>query len=112
MREELLGIATWLEHIPGPPLFTAELAHGASRLRALAAQCGETARAPLLARIAELEGQLALAQVDGPDAKRYRWLRDNDGDAWFDAYGVLGSALVSDLVDQAVDKVMKESGDA
>ncbi|HEX4893031.1 MAG TPA: hypothetical protein VFV47_07050 [Hyphomicrobiaceae bacterium] len=101
-------------------------------------QCAEAARAQLLARIAELEAanrdcvshfeqmrderdayaasdriktaNLASAEAD---AKRYRWLRDNgESDGWFDAYDVRGGAFLPSVIDQAIDKAMKESGDA
>lgn len=69
------------------------------------------------ARIAELEAELAQAQKDGPDAKRYRFLRESNrfapavgAGAWGLAIGATNASAVE--LDAAVDSAMKESGDA
>lgn len=115
-------------------------------------QCAEAARAPLLARIAELDRRLLrratvveeqkariaeleaayrgldaykralssrvgaleaqLAQAPA-DAKRYRWLRECDDGADRELHTSCRSELLSGAaLDDAVDRLMKEYGDA
>lgn len=127
----------------------------ACQMKTYGQQCAEAARAPLLAanaalsariaeleaayrgldaykralssRVAELEAQLALAQADGPDAKRYRWLASESRWKWSPEDGValvvpgwsLALGDVKAQCDAAVDAAMnkgseadRESGDA
>ena len=61
-----------------------------------------------LARIDELERQLAEAQKDQADAKPYRWIVKNieeKGCAKFDEYFYTSFESLSDYIDAAIQKV-------